>query len=135
MQKIYYKHLRTHLNKSKPMETYHIFILAMTHATDCLTCNPLWWQEIFCFGSNSRNIYLRVMIYGKNKQGNISTTQYLRKKTEHLLACKRPFCFQPEADQIRTHLRCKSEAFLLTFTHIFSFPGHTETYFKKAFNK
>ena len=133
MKKIYFKQFGTHLNKV----TYLSCIRAMTHATESLTCNPLWWQGIFCLGPNSKNIYLRVMIFDKNKQDIISTTQYLRKKTERLLACKTPFCLQPEADQrfIHTHLRCKSEALLLTFTHIISFTGHTKTFFKKLFNK
>lgn len=79
----------------------------------------------------------RVMIFDKIKQDIISTTQYLRKKTERLLACNTPVCFQPEADQrfIHMHLRCKSEVFLLSFTHIISFNGHTKTYLKKLFNK
>lgn len=41
MKKIYFKHLGTHLKKGKPMKTYLNCICAMTHATECLTCNPL----------------------------------------------------------------------------------------------
>lgn len=45
------------------------------------------------------------MIFDKNTQDTITTTQYLRKKAERLLACKTPFCLQTEADQrfIPTH--------------------------------
>lgn len=73
------------------------------------------------------------MIFERNKQDTICTTQYLRKKTERLLACTTPFCLQPEADQrfILAHLWCNVEALLLTFTHITSFTGHTETYFQE----
>lgn len=90
-----------------------------------------------CLGPNSMNIYLRVIIFKKNKQDTISTTKYLRKKTERLLDCKTPFCLQPQADQrlIPAHLLCNLDALLLTFTYIISLTGHTKTYFNFFLNK
>lgn len=49
--KIYVKHIVTHHHKGKPVRTYSIYIRGMTHATECSTCNLLWWQGHFLLRS------------------------------------------------------------------------------------